>query len=629
MALKYIRSHKIIYFSIAGISIGIMVLIIVISVMNGFSRDIRHRIKGLNSSFQIHGNGIYIKDYDSLVKEIKTLPNVLGAAPRVENVAWLGRPGYKRRNVVVLGIEPEFEKTTSLIETYFKAGSKKIFDFDWKYSKDDPPVVVGNEVMVVGSEVPVFDGQRVGLTTVREDVVPRIFNGDFTVIGTFMSGMYEYDSSYILMPLKSAQKFLNLACSCSKESNCTVDKSVCTCPECNCQIPVVNYIAIEISDYADNREKARQDILNILHKRSKTCSSERHAYGRCGYYSVSSWEELKSNLLQAVSMERNIQSVIIFFIIIVAGFNIVAIFTLLVKSKVRDIGILRSFGVTKKQIAKIFLYCGIFAGLIGALSGVIFGLRVSYSLNEIADLMETGSKSFVEFLRAQKDQSFIFSNYLLNFLPAIAVLFAVLKFTSNRIGWIFQVIFGAAFLSLTLICFGLKLNQTLLEICVTAGFLLFLLLKYTDLGNSVFRILYIVGIAGLCLNMLEPNDNFAEYLLKDFMFRFIVFSGLIYFSFKVLTQQQIAKTSLWITYFMFVVAGTITYFVLNNLPSLSWPGLNIFPRDVYYLDRIPAMVDYNSILITVTSALIVSLISCIYPALLAASMEPVEAIRKE
>lgn len=605
VALKYLRSHKIIYFSIAGIAIGIMVLIIVVSVMNGFSRDIRTRIKGINSSFQIHGNGIYLRDYNDLIDKIRKIAHVKGAAPRVEQVAWLGKPGYRRINVRIIGIDLVHERDTSRFPFYFGEGSQKSFDFKSDFPLENPPVVVG-------SEVPVAAGQNIGLTTVREDVVPRIFNKDFTVVGTFKTGMYEYDSTYVVMKLHDAQKFLRLTG--------------------NSQTPVVNYISVEADDYGMFREEIRQDIINVLHDwKFNRCRNEgMHEYGVCGFYRVSTWEELKHTLLQAVNIERNIQTVIIFFIVIVAGFNIVAIFTLLVRSKVRDIGILRAFGCTKGQIYMIFLYCGAFASLVGALCGVVLGLKVSYSLNDIAEFLERYSSSTVETFRGLTGT--VFTDYFgLGVVVIIPILFFVLRLITKKFIVCLKLVVASLFLTSSIYALNTGLNFSVIFIFSVLFSLYMLIPKKNYLLNYYPSCALLTsGICYLAYEFLATGTGaLLEVILTEYLFSLMFFLILFYAFRKSLVYNGMVSVMGWIVFTVVVIAGIGCYFLINNLPPPMWQGLTLFPKDVYYLDRIPAVVDYNAILITVVSAVGVGLIASIYPAISASSLEPVVAIRNE
>lgn len=357
LSLRYLRSHKIIYFSIFGVIIGITVLIVVTSVMGGFSRDIRERIRGMQSHITISSReGLFISNYRELIDDIRKVNGVISCAPRVQWFAVMGYGGMifskYRSQIIVEGIDPNYEGAKSELVRYFRDGGRKSFNFARDDGGNDgySPIVIGSEVLwgAVSGDI--------NLVTIR----PRsgsyaYFDKKFEIVGTFKTGMSEYDSGMIFMPLEEAQKFLRL----DAESNGGKD--------------AVTDIAITLADYT-KADEVKEKLKKIV--------SNNFLTNRCY---IQTWEEVKANLLRAVSIEKNIQIVILFFIVIVAGFNIVAIFTLMVKSKIKDIGILKALGATRKGIASIFLTAGFLCGTLGSIIGVGLGAIISYNLNSIAE----------------------------------------------------------------------------------------------------------------------------------------------------------------------------------------------------------------------------------------------------
>src|SRR6516162_8556237 len=121
MAFRYLRAHKIIYFSIVGVAVGIMTMVVVTSLMGGFSRDMRSRIRGMQTHITVTpaDKNIWFTDYAGLCEQIRKIPHVTGCAPRLEYEAWLGRSGTFS-DVRVVGIVPEAEKGVSELETFFR-----------------------------------------------------------------------------------------------------------------------------------------------------------------------------------------------------------------------------------------------------------------------------------------------------------------------------------------------------------------------------------------------------------------------------------------------------------------------------------------------------------------------------
>src|SRR6185436_7364056 len=120
MAFRYLRAHKIIYFSIVGVAVGILAMVVVTSLMGGFSRDMRSRIRGMQTHIIVTSadKNLWITDYDRICAALRKIPHVTGSAPRIEYAAWLGRAG-SYRDVHIIGIVPEAERNTSDLESFF------------------------------------------------------------------------------------------------------------------------------------------------------------------------------------------------------------------------------------------------------------------------------------------------------------------------------------------------------------------------------------------------------------------------------------------------------------------------------------------------------------------------------
>jgi lipoprotein-releasing system permease protein len=166
MAVRYLRRHKVIYFSIAGVTLGIIAMVIVTSVMGGFSRDIRARIRGMQSHLMLSRvyTPPYLMDSASLVRDIRALPHVASAAPRIEQPAWLESRG--RSDVVyVVGIDPAEEGPRSGLVPFFAKGDK---DFTLGYD-DGKPLHWAKAGAVVGKEMHdkrgAWKGTKIGVPT--------------------------------------------------------------------------------------------------------------------------------------------------------------------------------------------------------------------------------------------------------------------------------------------------------------------------------------------------------------------------------------------------------------------------------------------------------------------------------
>lgn len=380
ICLRYLRRRKIIYFSIAGIAVGIFVLIVVTSVMGGFARDMRERIRGVASHVVISGEGTYLADYEKLIADVKKLPHVVSAAPHVEGYAYILFGGALRDQVVqFMGVDPAREigaggaPGTSELGKYLLDGKTPDFLLDGA-EPPHPGIYVGCEMFsryrpgVSFAEA----GVTVPLLTARKSygVVPvNTSNRDFTVVGRFQTRMSEYDAGLIYMPLKAAQDLMQIG-------------------------DTATHIAVRLDDYRQARETV-EAIYRII-RQSDDPGIRRVAWSP--YFRVMTWEELpgKRTLLLAVEVEKAIMVIILFFIIMVAGFNIIAILTLIVDLKTRDIGILRALGATSRGVSGLFLLNGIVVGSLGSLVGVPLGLALAYTLNPLEKFIgeKTGVRLF-------------------------------------------------------------------------------------------------------------------------------------------------------------------------------------------------------------------------------------------
>lgn len=628
LALRYLRANRIIYFSIAGVAVGVMVLVIVNSVMGGFSRDMRQRIRGMQADLTLTtiSPDIYLPEYEDLLAEVSRLEHVRGAAPRLEHVASLGVKG-SGRTVHLMGIVPERERGTSEIGDYFQRGGKREFDF--RTEGGGKPRYPG---VVPGIALPA--GPVVQMLSYRHSP-PGILGGDrkYEVVGFFQSGMSEYDSTLIFLSLESMQEFMQ-------------DKTA-------------NQIAIDLDDYDRNLEGVRTAVIECVHRQRPCRTPSDHSWGRCGKYVTKSWEQAKAVLLQAVAIEKGIMAIILFFIVIVAGFNIIAIYTLMVRAKTRDIGILRALGASEGGITTIFLLSGTVCGLVGCAVGILAGLFFSYNLNAITDFVERQSVELNLSSRprwAAGEESARAAS-LVRWVPLLwgAGLAGVTLLWMRRRRW---------FAALALLPASLGLLGT--GIAGVAGgltgrpleWLTFSLLFASFALQLVLWVrFYARGIgadwlwSGALAVTLATASWFSFVWMRreggaDLLgtHRWIVGASLLFPFAMILLQRWSARitegalkflvhslsTAIWFGSVLLVVGAlSLTISVVAMDPSPNWSGINLFPRDIYYLDRIPVYVDTKSITMLVGLTLVVSLIFSIYPARRAASLDPIEAIREE
>jgi len=336
LAWRYLVSRKIIFLAVGGIAVGVMALIVVTSVMGGFSREMRDRIRGTSAHLNITpADSYFIYNSAKVIERIKNVPEVTGCAPRLE---WGALYGSGLTFVQIIGIEPQLEKQVNDYEKYLIKGTP--LDFLDKDEKNLPSAIIGNQLFL-SSDI------NISLTSLRlTGGIPMPTRQEFKVVGAFSTGMFEYDTN-IYIPLKAAQNFLGVPNGVTK-------------------------ICIAIKDYR-NVDAVKEKIGKILEP--------------TGAFQIKTWEEEKRILLRAVSTEKNINAFLLFFIVVVAAFNILALLTMRVVEKTKDIGVLLSLGGKPSGIMWLFVWQGLLISFLGSIVGVIAGYTLAAYLNPIENMI--------------------------------------------------------------------------------------------------------------------------------------------------------------------------------------------------------------------------------------------------
>ena len=346
LATRYMRARRaegfisvIAWFSLAGITLGVATLIIVMSVMNGFRAELVDRILGLNGHVAIYsteGNGI--KNYDDLALSITEMPGVIAVTPQIEGQV------MATRNTVSLGAVIRGVRWSDL------AARKPLWDsLDEKAIagfRDNGGVLIGKTMAFKTGIAP---GGSITLTTARGKAtafgtLPT--RRSFKVAGVFDVGMHEYDTSFIFMPLDVAGDFLGLPASVS---------------------------GLEI--YVDDP----QNIAFYRTAISGTLEKNLRAFD---------WLDRNKSFLNALAVERNVMFLILTLIILVAAFNIVSSMIMLVRSKNADIAVLRTMGASSGSILRIFLMTGASIGVVGTAIGSVLGMLFCWKIDAIKEFLE-------------------------------------------------------------------------------------------------------------------------------------------------------------------------------------------------------------------------------------------------
>ena len=326
--------------SILGIALGVMALIVVISVMNGFDKELREKIVGVNPHIYIEKQ----KGIDNPQQLLTTLDNtehVIGASPFINGQA-LFKTEESVTGVLVRGIEPSRERGVTKIDKYLVKGKLDLTDQD---------IIIGSELakrlyLEMGDKVSIISSSR-----------GKTFN--FNITGIFTSGMYEYDLNLVLTNIKAAQNIFDLQ-------------------------GLVGGIGVRLD--------------NLYHLNTVRDSLQKTL--KYPYW-VRDWMSMNSNLFSALKLEKTVMFVIVALIVVVACFNIAGHLIMMVMEKTKDIGILKAIGASNQAIKKIFTLEGLMIGLSGTALGAAGGLLLCQMLKTYKFISLPADIYYIETLPVQ------------------------------------------------------------------------------------------------------------------------------------------------------------------------------------------------------------------------------------
>ncbi|MBC7393689.1 lipoprotein-releasing ABC transporter permease subunit [Variovorax sp. PAMC28562] len=325
--------------SMLGIALGVAALIIVLSVMNGFQKEVTDRMLGVISHIEITSrDGQALADIDAIAAAARKNTEVIGVAPFIASQALIAR-GEDMKGTLIRGIDPKLEpQVTDISMTAQKGALDKL--------------VPGQFGVVLGIELArslyVRDGDQVTLIApggqvTPAGVVPRL--KQFTVVGTFDSGHYEYDSALAMIHEEDAQRVFRL--------------------------DGPSGLRIKLKDLHQAREVADELAATLP-----------------GSFLIKDWTRQNKTWFAAVQVEKRMMFIILTLIVAVAAFNLVSTLVMTVTDKRADIAILRTLGASPKSIMAIFVVQGAMVGVIGTVLGLVLGLGVAYNIDVIVPAIE-------------------------------------------------------------------------------------------------------------------------------------------------------------------------------------------------------------------------------------------------
>lgn len=343
IAFRYMWAKKrgfgsvISWVSLVGIALGVATLIVVMSVMAGFHDTLLNRIIGMNGHVVVYHQDGAIADYDFLIDKMRQNKVVSARATGIVPIAEgqvMATAGGNNTGAMIRGIR------MSDLQAKVDGGTR-IYGRPISEIKDGE-LIAGASLarslnVTMGDKVSLVSAA--GATPTPFGTMPRIMS--YPVMSSFFMGMYEYDSGYIFMPLGTAQKYLNIGNS-------------------------VTHIDLFLRDPEDTRAVA--DALGRLLPDG---------------FVVRDWRDLNRGFVGALQVESNVMFLILMLIVIVAAFNIVSSLVMLVKDKSKDIAVLRTFGVSRRSMMRIFILSGTSIGAIGAAAGTVLGVIVAIYIEPI------------------------------------------------------------------------------------------------------------------------------------------------------------------------------------------------------------------------------------------------------
>ena len=341
LSIRYLRAKRkqafisvITVISVLGVMIGVMALVVVLSVMNGFRADLMSKILGVKSHILVLSYKGAFNDYEGVAGRVGQVEGAVATTPFIHSQVMVNRSGNVS-GAILRGIQPETAGNVLSIERMIKDGSLSSLKSSWDGL---PTIIIGSEL---SKQLGAYPGDILNMISPEGKLTPmgRVPNSQkYKVTAVFDSGMYEYDASMVFVSLKEAQAFLGFG-----------DR--------------VSGLEVKVKD---------------VYRSDKVGIKIQNALGNP--YWTKDWKVMNRSLFSALKLEKFAMFVILTMIVLVGALNIISTLVMVVMEKTRDVAILRAMGASAKSIMTIFMVQGLLVGLVGTLAGLASGLGICHLL---------------------------------------------------------------------------------------------------------------------------------------------------------------------------------------------------------------------------------------------------------
>jgi len=381
LGMKYLKAKRkqrfisvITVISILGVMVGVMALVVVLSVMNGFRADLMSKILGVNSHLLVLSLTGPFSDYQEAAEKVGKVEGVIASTAFIYTQVMINNSGAVS-GAVLRGVDPESAGAVVTFKSMIKDGSITSLG---KKVDGIPPIIIGAEL---AKQIGAHPGNVITVISPEGRLTPlgRTPNTRrFKVAALFDSGMYEYDASMIYISLKEAQDFLALG-----------DK--------------VTGIEVRVEDVYKS-DKISRKIQKTL-----------------GYpYWTKDWKAMNRSLFSALKLEKLTMFVILTMIVLVGALNIISTLVMVVMEKTRDVAILRAMGASARSIMTIFMFQGLLVGVVGTFAGLVSGLGLCQLLAKYKFINLPADVYYISTLPVQVDVADV------SFVAAAAVVISFL-----------------------------------------------------------------------------------------------------------------------------------------------------------------------------------------------------------